>query len=80
VPPQVQSVQERLVDAEIAVIGIHLPTVLEELGIGDGPALGALRETLLPQMRGPARGSVGEALAPDRGDLDSHPDLVRRAS
>ena len=62
VPLQVHSVDERSVDAEIAVLGVHIPTVLAEVKLGWGPALEALRVLLLAQLPSAAI-TVGAPLA-----------------
>jgi 5-methylcytosine-specific restriction enzyme subunit McrC len=46
-PIQVRSVAERVVDAELTVVGVHVPTVLDEADAGGGPSLDALRELSL---------------------------------
>ncbi len=46
-PLQVRSVAERNVDAELTVVGVHIPTVLDEVDAGGGPALDELRELSL---------------------------------
>ena len=56
------SVAERGVDAELAVLGVHIPTVLAEVKLGWGPALEALRVLLLAQLPSAAI-TVGAPLA-----------------
>jgi 5-methylcytosine-specific restriction enzyme subunit McrC len=56
-PIQVRSVAERIVDAELAVVAIHLPTILDEVDAGGGPALDALRGIALDAL--PARPASG---------------------
>jgi 5-methylcytosine-specific restriction enzyme subunit McrC len=43
-PLQVQSVAERVVDAELTVVAVHIPTVLDAVEAGGGRSLDALRE------------------------------------
>jgi 5-methylcytosine-specific restriction enzyme subunit McrC len=49
VPLQVRSLKE-MVDAELTVVAVHIPTVLDEAEAGGGPVLGALSELLLSQL------------------------------
>jgi 5-methylcytosine-specific restriction enzyme subunit McrC len=46
-PLQVRSVAERDVDAELTVIAIHIPTLLDEADVRGGRSLGALRDICL---------------------------------
>ena len=52
-PLQVRSVAERVVDAELTVVGVHIPTILDAADAGGGRSLDVLRELslglLLPQ-------------------------------
>jgi 5-methylcytosine-specific restriction enzyme subunit McrC len=62
-PLQVRSVAERVVDAELTVVGVHIPTVLDAADAGCGPGLAALRQLsigLLP----PTGVALGEISAP----------------
>jgi len=49
-PIQVRSVAERIVDAELGVVAIHIPTILDEVDAGGGPGLAALREAALDAL------------------------------
>jgi 5-methylcytosine-specific restriction enzyme subunit McrC len=44
---QVRSVAERAVDAELTIIAVHIPTVLDSADAGGGPALDELRDIAL---------------------------------
>jgi 5-methylcytosine-specific restriction enzyme subunit McrC len=57
-PLQVRSVAERVVDAELTVVAVHIPTVLNEADAGGGPSLDGLRELSLRTLP-----PAGEALA-----------------
>jgi 5-methylcytosine-specific restriction enzyme subunit McrC len=46
-PLQVRSVAERSVDAQLAVIGVHIPTILDDADAGGGESLAALRDLAL---------------------------------
>jgi 5-methylcytosine-specific restriction enzyme subunit McrC len=60
---QVRSVAERLVDAELTVVGIHIPTLLDAADAGGGPSLVALRELSLGLL--PTAGAaIAEMSAP----------------
>jgi 5-methylcytosine-specific restriction enzyme subunit McrC len=52
-PIQVRSVAERIVDAELAVVAIHIPTILDEVDAGGGPSLEALRGAALGALTAP---------------------------
>jgi 5-methylcytosine-specific restriction enzyme subunit McrC len=58
-PLQVRSVAERVVDAELTVVAVHIPTVLGEADAGSGPTLDALRELSLRTLP-PAGVAVAE--------------------
>jgi 5-methylcytosine-specific restriction enzyme subunit McrC len=58
-PLQVRSVAERSVDAELAVVGVHIPTVLDDVAAGGGKSLDALADTVL-------RWTPPTGLEPDR--------------
>jgi 5-methylcytosine-specific restriction enzyme subunit McrC len=61
IPLEVRSVAERQVDAELTVVSIHIPTVLDEAETGGGPTLTALAELVLQRLGGePSRGELGE--------------------
>jgi hypothetical protein len=47
-----------VVDAELTVVAVHIPTVLDEADAGGGPSLDALRELSLRTLP-----PAGEALA-----------------
>jgi 5-methylcytosine-specific restriction enzyme subunit McrC len=46
-PLQVRSVEERSVDAELTVVGVHIPTVLDAANAGGGRTIDILRELTL---------------------------------
>jgi 5-methylcytosine-specific restriction enzyme subunit McrC len=54
---QVRSVAERTVDAELTILAVHIPTVLDAVDAGGGPGLDTLRELSLGLLS-----PTGEAL------------------
>jgi 5-methylcytosine-specific restriction enzyme subunit McrC len=60
---QVRSVAERVVDAELTVLAVHIPTVLDAADAGGGPSLDALRELSLGMLP-PVGVTVAELDAP----------------
>lgn len=49
-PIQVRSVTERIVDAELGVVAVHIPTMLDEVDAGGGPGLESLRQAALAAL------------------------------
>lgn len=62
-PLQVRSVAERVVDAELTVVAVHIPTVLDAADAGGGPSLDVLRELSLGMLP-PAGVALAELDAP----------------
>jgi 5-methylcytosine-specific restriction enzyme subunit McrC len=50
VPVQVRSVTERIVDAELTVLGVHIPTCIAHARAGGGNALNAVRAATLAHL------------------------------
>lgn len=46
-PIEVRSVTDRVVDAELTVVAVHIPTILDEAEANGGPSLDALAELVL---------------------------------
>lgn len=60
IPVEVRSVAERQVDAELTVVGVHIPTVLDEAETGSGSTLTALAELVVQRLGGePTRSELG---------------------
>jgi 5-methylcytosine-specific restriction enzyme subunit McrC len=60
---EVRSVAERVVDAELTIVGLHIPTVLDAVHAGGVPNLEAVRELAL-ELLPPAGVAVPEPYAP----------------
>lgn len=54
-PLEVRSVVERSIDAELTVVGVHIPTILDEVEARGGQNLDALSELVLGGLPSPAR-------------------------
>lgn len=59
----VRSVAEREIDAELTVVAIHVPTILDEADRGGGPSLDQLRDLTLGVLPGPAAEPYAQLVA-----------------
>jgi hypothetical protein len=86
-PIQVKSVAERVVDAELTIVALHIPTVLDEASAGGGPSLHRLRNLCLGKLPvasvtppdGLVLGEVVESTAVDGWSTEAVACLATRA-
>ena len=52
-PLEVHSVHERLIDAALTIVGVHIPSVLDDAAAGGGPSLSALMNLILARLPPP---------------------------